>query len=312
MWVSLLIFTVTPAQAASLQLSWNAPTTDADGAPLTDLAGYKVYSGQSPGKYTGTLDVGNVLGISIGGLQDGQRYHFAVTAYDSSRNESDFSKEASAIAGSPPPIAAGLMAAYSFNKGSGSTVADVSGHGNDGTISEATWTANGRFGNALVFNGVDSWVTINDASSLDLTTGMTLEAWVYPTVTLTGWRTVIEKEQSGGTVYYLQANSDADQPATGVVIDDEQILYGGTRLPASKWTHLAATYDGRMQRLYINGIEVANQATTGAIQVSNGPVRIGGNSVWGEAFQGRIDEVRIYNRALSAIELLADMNTPIP
>jgi hypothetical protein len=91
MWFSLLILTVTPAQAASLQLSWNAPTTDADGAPLTSLAGYKVYSGQSPGNYTDTLDVGNVLQISIGGLQDGQRYYFAVTAYNIARCRSCWS-----------------------------------------------------------------------------------------------------------------------------------------------------------------------------------------------------------------------------
>src|SRR5262245_5382996 len=69
-----------------------------------------------------------------------------------------------------------LVAAFGFNEGAGAAVADVSGAGNHGTISAATWTTSGRFGNALSFNGANSWVTVADAASLDLTTGMTLEA----------------------------------------------------------------------------------------------------------------------------------------
>ena len=156
-------------------------------------------------------------------------------------------------------------------------------------------------------------VTVPDSASLDLTTGMTLEAWVYPTVQPSGWRTVITKETSGGVVYYLHAgSSSSNRPATGVLVaGGERILYGGSRLPANTWTHLAATYDGSVQRLYINGVQVASRNQTGPIAVSNGAVRIGGNAVWGEFFQGRIDEVRIYNRALSAAEIQQDMATRV-
>jgi hypothetical protein len=76
-------------------------------------------------------------------------------------------------------------------------VVDASGKGNTGAISGATWITQGRFGKALSFDGVNDWVTINDAASLDLTTSMTLEAWVYPTVNMTQWATVVLKEQSG-------------------------------------------------------------------------------------------------------------------
>src|SRR5258708_26843023 len=91
----------------------------------------------------------------------------------------------------PSPASAqtpGLVAAYAFNDGSGTTVADMSGNNNNGTISAATWTTAGRFGNALVFNGTSARVTVPDAASLQLTTGMTLEAWVFPTATPTDWR----------------------------------------------------------------------------------------------------------------------------
>ncbi len=78
------------------------------------------------------------------------------------------------------PLQYALVAAYSFDEGTGTTVGDSSGNGNTGTIVNATWTTAGAYGDALQFNGTNSWVIINDAASLDLTTGMTLEAWVNP------------------------------------------------------------------------------------------------------------------------------------
>ena len=63
---------------------------------------------------------------------------------------------------------------------SGTTVSDSSGNGNNGTVANTTWTANGKFGSGLVFNGTNAKVTIPDAASLHLTTAMTLEAWVNP------------------------------------------------------------------------------------------------------------------------------------
>ena len=62
------------------------------------------------------------------------------------------------------------------------------------------------------FNGSNNWITVNDSSSLDLATGMTLEAWVYPTDRISGWRTVVMKEQTGSASYWLYANDDANRP----------------------------------------------------------------------------------------------------
>jgi hypothetical protein len=207
----------------------------------------------------------------------------------------------------------GLVAAYSFNAGAGTTVSDGSGNGNNGVISGATWTPLGRYGAALSFDGVNDWVTVTDAASLDLTTGMTLETWVYPTVSPTAWRTVVAKEGAAIVAYFLHASSlTANQPAMGVRIGGvEQQLKGGARLTANVWTHLAATYDGTTLRLYVNGGQAASRAQTGAIVATTNPLRIGGNGIWGEYFQGRIDEVRIYNRALSQAEIQSDMMTPL-
>ena len=84
-------------------------------------------------------------------------------------------------------LSTGLVAAYNFDAGSGAVLADVSGNGNNGTITGATWTTSGKYGGALVFNGTNAPVTIPDSTSLNLTTGMTLEAWVNPSTVTTAW-----------------------------------------------------------------------------------------------------------------------------
>ena len=87
-----------------------------------------------------------------------------------------------------------------------SKVIDASGHGNHGTRSGNSRITQGRFGKALYFDGLNDWVTVNDAASLDLTTGMTVEAWVYPTESMTGWRTLLTKESPPDRAsYYLHA-----------------------------------------------------------------------------------------------------------
>jgi len=107
----------------------------------------------------------------------------------------------------------GLVAVYGFDEGLGTTVADVSGNNNHGTISGAMWTTAGRFGSALVFNGTNAVVTIPNSASLRLTTRMTLEAWVFPTSAPTGWRAVVDKNVDG---YYLIASTDqGNRPGFG-------------------------------------------------------------------------------------------------
>src|SRR3954468_453281 len=90
----------------------------------------------------------------------------------------------------------GLVAAYSFDQ-SGTTVADLSGHGNVGTVSKAAWTSAGKYGGAYSFNGTSSMISVPDSPSLDLTTGMTIEAWVNTSVADGNWRDVVMKEQPG-------------------------------------------------------------------------------------------------------------------
>jgi PKD repeat protein len=212
----------------------------------------------------------------------------------------------------PSETKAGLVAAYGFDETSGTQADDGSGNANHGVLSGATRVAQGKFSQALSFDGVNDWVTVNDSSSLDLTTGMTLEAWVYPTATLVTWPTVVMKEQTGLMTYALYGHSDTGNPSGYIATSTEVGAHGGSKPALNTWTHLATTYDGANLKVYVNGTQVASQAVSGAISVSSGALRIGGNAVWGgEYFAGRIDEVRIYNRALTVSEIQSDMATAV-
>jgi len=203
----------------------------------------------------------------------------------------------------------GLVATYGFEETSGTTVNDASGNGNTGTIKEAVRVNTGKYGKALQFDGINDWVTVNDSATLDLTNAMTLEAWVYPQSLANNGGTVLLKEKSGGAVYNLYAYETGDLPVSSFNDGTYRVISGTSALPINQWTHLVATYDGQYQRLYVNGTQIAQRAQTGLIQ-QGGILRIGGNSVWGEYFKGYIDEVRVYNRALTATEVKNNMAAP--
>ena len=102
------------------------------------------------------------------------------------------------------------------------------------------------------------------------------------------------------------------RPATGVTVNGSvPNAFGPSALPVGAWSHLAMTYDGAPVRLFVNGVQVASLPLTGSIAPSGSPLWIGGNSPYGEYFNGRIDEVRVYRAALSQAEIQADMAAPL-
>ncbi len=199
-----------------------------------------------------------------------------------------------------------LVAAYSFNEGAGGTFGDSSGRGNPGSVFQATWAA-GKYGTALSFDGTNDYATVPDSSSLDLTSAMTMEAWVRPTAS-SGWRTVLLKEAVGDLAYSLYGASATNRPSAWVGSGSST---GTAALPLNTWSHVAATYDGARLKVYVNAALVKDTAFAGTAPVSAGALKIGGNAIWGEFFAGQIDEVRIYDRARSASEIQTDMSGAI-
>ncbi len=203
-----------PDRRSALTLSWNASTDN------VGVTGYNLYrSGTAVGSNNASTRTYTFSGLSCGTtyqLWPSTQWTRPATARPS-RPRTARPRPA------PHRLSrGGLVAAYSFNGGSGSTLADSSGRGNAGTISGPSWTTAGKNGGALTFDGVNDLVTVADTASLDLTTGMTLEAWVRPTAS-TSWRTVVTKEQSNNLVYGLFSNSDAAQPSGIVSIGSSPI-----------------------------------------------------------------------------------------
>jgi hypothetical protein len=286
-----------------VNLSWGAAT---DNVGVTD---YRVERCNGTCTTEGFVKIAAPTGTTFtdSGLSPNTTYSYIVRAEDAASNLGPYSNPVTVTTLSSIPE---LVAAYSFDEGSGSTVTDLSGKGNNGTISNATWVTGGKYGKALQFNGTNAKVVIPDSATLRLSNAMTLEAWVNPTAVSAAWRDVIYK---GNDNYYLMGTTDqGGMPGVGGTFGGANAnLFGTAMLPLNTWTHLAATYDGSILRLYVNGTQVATQAQSGLLTQSANPLEIGGDSIFGQYFAGLIDEVRVYNIALAPSQILADVATPL-
>lgn len=203
----------------------------------------------------------------------------------------------------PPPPPAGPVATYSFNEGTGTLVSGTS----SGTVLGADWV-NGKYSSALSFKGISDFVV---TVGPNLGSTGTMEAWVKFNK-LGIWHGIIGKGQEDVNAtqnYGLEmTNNNRINCILGNGTSANVIASTGT-FPTSL-AHVACTWDGTRIQLYING--VFNRSITQTITPfpNIDPLFIGqfGNT---DFMNGIIDEVRIYDRALSQVEIKADMNTPI-
>jgi hypothetical protein len=292
----------TAISGSQIDLSWTASTDN------VGVTGYLVErcAGVGCTNFARTLTVTGTT-YSDTGLVPNTSYTYQVKATDAAGNFSPYSNTATATTLSN---IGGLVAAYSFDEGSGTTVNDLSGNGNTGTVANTTWTTSGEYGSALVFNGKSSTVTIPDSPSLHLTSAMTLEAWVKPSKISAGWADVIYK---GSDNYFLEATSSnaSDAAGGGTFGSDDTQTFATSALSTNTWAQLALTYDGATLRLYVNGVQVSTLAVSGNLVTSSNALQIGGDSFFGQYFSGTIDEVRVYNIPLNVTQIQTDMSTPV-
>jgi len=198
----------------------------------------------------------------------------------------------------------GVVGAWHFDEGSGNIAHDTSGEGNDGTIyGGANWT-DGKFGEALEFDGVDDYVKVPGSASLNITDAITIEAWVKPKGNYSDleFPTIVRKEGA----YTLRFHHDDGSLQGFVWIDGipEGSCKLGNAWDTTKWTYFVFVYDGQYLRLYRNGVEaITPEGQTGTIDVSTDNLGIGARGEGDYVFKGFIDEVRIYNGALSEEEI---------
>jgi hypothetical protein len=208
----------------------------------------------------------------------------------------------------------GPIAAYSFDEGEGSTAEDSAGE-HDGTVEGPGWSK-GRFGKALEFDGeAGDLVTIPGTEDLQLEE-FTIEAWVRPAQSdLLAPVVARLDEEDFGYALYAGGDGAAGRPE-GYVLEGKQIdsyAVDDEALPERAWSHIAVTNDGAHLRLYVNGELVDSRPASDVKAGGEGPLTIGGNEAFGEGeyFSGKIDEVRIYERALDGGEVAADKGAPI-
>lgn len=196
---------------------------------------------------------------------------------------------------------------------------DISGKDNHGTISGATKTAKGRIGPAFDFDGTNNYVEVAANSSLDIG-NVTAEVWCKSDITdfSGGSRALFNKKNTNSGTYILFTDIATDKYVFSVRLDGSE---GTGRSIVSNsvidliWHHVVGTYDGTILKMYIDGVlQTDTLSISGSINTDNSDIlRIGRNPNNTGPWDGLIDEVRIFNKALSAIEIknLYEMGRPL-
>jgi hypothetical protein len=195
----------------------------------------------------------------------------------------------------------------------GTTWTDLSGNGNNGTLVSGSFYT-GSNGGSIVFDGVNDYTMIGDASNLitSTQTSITVSAWVKSNVINT-YKKIITSTISGTstiTGIYLSIGPSFDNSNTyfGVRTSNgtRSAIYL-TNISTVNFSHLVGVYNGSNIILYLNGNQVATQTQTGIIN-NNGIMRISGYDSGTEIWNGNIAQTSIYNRALNPSEVLQNFN----
>ncbi|HID55274.1 TPA: LamG domain-containing protein [Candidatus Poribacteria bacterium] len=205
-----------------------------------------------------------------------------------------------------------LVGYWPFDEGGGDKVKDESGNGNDGKIVKSgeypKWVQ-GKFGTALDFGGNGSYVAVPDSKSLDLTKSVTYMAWFKLNEPIQGQRRMMSKNNS---IFFLFDFGNPTSLDFLVKPNNDFVESKTVDWKIGEWYHVAGTYDGDALRIYINGKLEGERKGVPEIAPSDLELWIGADD-WRlptTSFPGVIDEVRIYDRALSEEEINQAMEGP--
>ncbi|MHC4660030.1 MAG: LamG domain-containing protein, partial [Planctomycetota bacterium] len=198
----------------------------------------------------------------------------------------------------------GLVGWWKFDDGSGTTAKDSSRNGHDGTLNgDPQWVA-GQLGGALDFDGAGDFVEVPHNPSLSITNEITIAAWTNMRGNASGEMAIVSKggwsandlpyelTETPGSIIYWQFYDDGGRDNCAPPSP-----------PVDEWHHIAATYDGTIFKCYIDGQLAQEWGYVGKMPENTASVTIGRRSRGGTSFNGMIDEVAIFNRALGAEEI---------
>ena len=199
----------------------------------------------------------------------------------------------------PGDLTAGLQGYWNFDEGTGGTAADGSVNAYDATLFGAPPWTSGWIGGGLTFDGTDDSAVVMTAPNLDAPSNLTIAAWVnHPPAS--GWHSIVDKRDSGQDGYDLYINTNS---RAFVRLNTATLV--GSPIADNTWHHVVVTYDGNEIALYIDGVLDASLAAPALSLDTTAALLIGENYALNNSFlAGTLDEVRIYDRALDALEVV--------
>lgn len=296
--------TGTVVSTTQINLSWTDNATNEDG--------YKIERKTAGGNYAVVgSTASNMTTFNDLGLTPNTSYTYRVYAYNSAGNSIQYSNEVTISTQDSIPswLTNGLVGYWPFNGNAN----DESGNGNNGTINGATLTSD-RFGNsnkAYSFDGISNYINIIDNQSLHLS-NFSISVWVNGN-DFNGFRQIFSKNLSNSIneSINLFINNLSIWNASAQVGGPSYygtLLTSPTLFNTNEWHHVIFAFSGinQTQNLYVDGNLVSNNIAQNTIQYDNESITIGAqleSSILNYFFSGSLDDIRIYNRALSASEV---------
>jgi len=203
-----------------------------------------------------------------------------------------------------------LVGYWKFDETSGNIAFDSSGNGNDGTLNGDPQWAAGQLGGALELDGEGDYVDIGNDPIFNITDQITVACWIKVSQFTDSWQAIFTM---GDDSWRLQRQTTTDNlcwACSGVTgTPGDWWLHGDVNINDGEWHHTVGVYDGSKYYLYVDGDLDASKDASGTTNISSYPVLIGANAQQsGREFEGLIDDVRIYKRALMDTEILGVMS----
>ena len=222
--------------------------------------------------------------------------------------------------------ASGPIATYSFDETTGKTLTDRSGNNHPGTLTNGPAWSSGKYSGGLVFDGVNDYVTMGDVAQADGQTQFTVSAWVKFGITGggTGETQLVDKSGCNGYLndgpWELGVAMSKSHKAEFAIYPQggspAAILFSGastTSVDDANWHYITGRYDGAALSIWVDGVQQNSRAASGVrMPNTSHKVELGGRcNGYPYPFKGTLDDVRLYNRALTQGEIQADMMTPV-
>lgn len=203
---------------------------------------------------------------------------------------------------------AGIVGWWDADDIQGNTARDRTINANDGTITGGVPTVPGQVGNAFQFGAATQAVEIPNATVLALPTAFTIEAWVKPNAQAPTWWRILGKQtddQAGASSYILGLSPQGTVYFALFGAGLQTFVTGNTVVQPGRWSHIAGTWDGATMRSYLDGVlQTQTMMFAGPPAVTTTlPIRLGKGDSTKYIFNGLVDEITIFNRALSNVEV---------